>query len=99
MSKTPPPSALADKFMLRLPDGLRERIAEVAKENGRSMNSEIVAVLEALYPAKDTVQEVLEMSRRLVGEIDAQGDVPPKITELRDALARVVETLEEPVRK
>jgi len=32
----------ADKLMLRLPDGMRERIAERAKENGRSMNSEIV---------------------------------------------------------
>lgn len=36
----------SDKFVLRLPDGMRERIAEEAKKNSRSMNSEIVARLE-----------------------------------------------------
>lgn len=46
MPKTPPPSAIADKFMLRLPDGLRDQIAELAKANGRSMNAEIVARLK-----------------------------------------------------
>lgn len=35
-----------DKFMLRFPDGMRDAIAERAKANGRSMNSEIIQVLE-----------------------------------------------------
>lgn len=35
-----------DKFMLRFPDGMRDAIAERAKRNGRSMNSEIVQILE-----------------------------------------------------
>lgn len=35
-----------DKFNLRFPDGLRDAIAERAKRNGRSMNSEIVQILE-----------------------------------------------------
>ncbi|MBV4365932.1 Arc family DNA-binding protein [Erwinia phyllosphaerae] len=35
-----------DKFMLRLPEGMREAIAERAKFNGRSMNSEIVQILQ-----------------------------------------------------
>lgn len=39
-----------DKFMLRFPDGMRDAIAERAKANGRSMNSEIVQILE------DTIQ-------------------------------------------
>lgn len=50
MTRQPPPSALADKFMLRLPDGMRERIASKAKANNRSMNAEIVATLEMMYP-------------------------------------------------
>lgn len=33
---------LADKFVLRLPDGMRAQIAARAKENNRSMNAEIV---------------------------------------------------------
>jgi hypothetical protein len=41
-----PPSRTQDQFVLRLPDGLRDRIADVAKSNNRSMNSEIVAILE-----------------------------------------------------
>lgn len=39
-------SRTADKFVLRLPDGMREAIAAVAQNNHRSMNSEIIARLE-----------------------------------------------------
>lgn len=35
-----------DKFMVRLPPGFRDQIKELAKENGRSMNSEIVQRLK-----------------------------------------------------
>lgn len=40
-------SRTADKFVVRLPDGMRDRIAEVAREQHRSMNSEIIARLES----------------------------------------------------
>lgn len=39
-------SRTADKFVVRLPDGMREKIAEVARLTHRSMNSEIIARLE-----------------------------------------------------
>ena len=39
-------SRTADKFVVRLPDGLRERIADVARNHHRSMNSEIISRLE-----------------------------------------------------
>lgn len=42
---------LTDKFMLRFPDGLRDRVKAAAAENNRSMNSEIIATLEDKYPA------------------------------------------------
>nr|WP_313360448.1 Arc family DNA-binding protein [Mixta calida] len=35
-----------DKFMLRMPEGMRDAITERAKRNGRSMNSEIISILE-----------------------------------------------------
>ncbi|MDY7841587.1 Arc family DNA-binding protein [Aeromonas caviae] len=35
-----------DKFMVLLPPGFRERVKELAKENGRSMNAEIVQRLK-----------------------------------------------------
>jgi hypothetical protein len=36
------PSRYADQFVVRMPNGLRDRIALSAKQNLRSMNAEIV---------------------------------------------------------
>lgn len=41
------PSRTAEKFMVRFPDGLRERLAASARANRRSMNAELVVHLEA----------------------------------------------------
>lgn len=46
MNRSAYSSRTADKFVVRLPDGMRERIAEVARDHHRSMNSEIIARLE-----------------------------------------------------
>lgn len=35
-----------DRFNVRLPAGMRDAIADRAKRNGRSMNSEIVQILQ-----------------------------------------------------
>jgi predicted DNA-binding protein len=37
----------ADQFVIRFPPGVRERVAQRAAENGRSMNTEIIAAIEA----------------------------------------------------
>ncbi|MDX0581962.1 Arc family DNA-binding protein [Sinorhizobium medicae] len=44
-----------DKYVLRLPDGLRDRIKAYAERNGRSMNAEIIRVLEREYPPAWTI--------------------------------------------
>lgn len=41
----PVPSRGSDQFLLRLPDGMRARIAASAKANFRSMNSEVIMIL------------------------------------------------------
>jgi muconolactone delta-isomerase len=41
------PSEKADRFMVRLPDGMRDRLKEAAKANNRTMNAEVVARLGA----------------------------------------------------
>lgn len=47
MSRDLPPSRTAPQFVVRMPDeAFRDRLAEAAKGNGRSMNAEIVALLE-----------------------------------------------------
>ncbi|MCG7508531.1 Arc family DNA-binding protein [Mesorhizobium retamae] len=44
------PGRGSDQFPLRLPDGLRDRIKTAAENSGRSMNAEIVRVLEEKFP-------------------------------------------------
>lgn len=41
------PSDKQDKFMLRFPAGMRDRIRQEAEGNGRSMNAEIIARLDS----------------------------------------------------
>lgn len=45
-------SRTQDKFMFRLPDGMRERIKAAAKANRRSMNAELIFQLERIFPAQ-----------------------------------------------
>ena len=42
-SRTP---AIIEKFVIRLPNGLRNKIKHLSEQNRRSMNSEIIMVLE-----------------------------------------------------
>ncbi len=46
MSDLATASRNGDQVLTRFPDGLRERLKQRASENGRSMNSEIVAAVE-----------------------------------------------------
>lgn len=45
------PSDAQDKFMLRLPTGMREKLRAAATHNRRSMNAEIVFLLERGFEA------------------------------------------------
>ncbi len=46
------PSQEMDRFNVRLPTGMRDAIAERAKANGRSMNSEIIQIIEDAIAAE-----------------------------------------------
>jgi hypothetical protein len=52
------PSDNQDKFIIRMPNGLRDRIKKRADANNRSMNAEIVQVLEKQYPEPTDVMYV-----------------------------------------
>lgn len=54
-------SRTADKFVVRLPDGMRERIADVARNHHRSMNSEIIARLEQSMLQESALSDDLSM--------------------------------------
>ncbi|MCE0874085.1 Arc family DNA-binding protein [Pseudomonas monteilii] len=56
-------SRTADKFVVRLPDGLRADIAMLAEDNDRSMNSEIVNRLKRSI----TQDQLNEEQTKLIG--------------------------------
>ncbi|GAA6196698.1 hypothetical protein NBRC116598_21420 [Pseudophaeobacter arcticus] len=60
---------LNDKFMLRLPDGMRDRIKAAAADNNRSMNAEIVSTLEEKYPKPLPNAEIVELIDRALAVI------------------------------
>jgi hypothetical protein len=43
------PSQTQDKFIVRLPDGMRDQISAAAKANNRTMTAEIVSRLERTF--------------------------------------------------
>ncbi|XHT96203.1 Arc family DNA-binding protein [Escherichia coli] len=57
-------SNFIERFTVRMPDGMRSAIAERAKRNGRSMNSEIVQILEdALSSDVSSVDKSLDLKQ------------------------------------
>lgn len=70
------PSQLQDKFNLRFPDGMREAIAERARRNRRSMNTEIIMILEAALRAdkKNAYTEYTGEVRVLDPRVTVQAD-------------------------
>lgn len=53
MNEKLPPSRTAPQFVIRFPDKeMRDHIRDAAEKNGRSMNAEIIARLEASFQAK-----------------------------------------------
>lgn len=52
MERKPFPSETQERFIVRFPDGMRDRIAEAAKANNRSMNAEITSRLEKSFGAE-----------------------------------------------
>lgn len=73
MSKAP--SRTQDQFIVRLPEGMRDRIKTAADKNGRSMNAEIVHVLEHAFPEPSDVMYLhLDQIRRAIDEYEREKD-------------------------
>lgn len=67
------PSRGSDQFMLRLPQGMRDRLKDAADENGRSMNSEIVSRLERTF----AIDQANQRARERVARGEPPEEVPP----------------------
>lgn len=65
-----------DKFNLRMPPGMRERVKKAKDKNGRSMNSELIARLETSFdfePAEllSMIEQLKMTVERLTKSVDA----------------------------
>jgi predicted HicB family RNase H-like nuclease len=67
----------SDKFILRLPEGVRQQLAAVADRQGRSMNAVVVTALTAYLvaqktPVQDQLQELVQEMRELRELIESE---------------------------
>ncbi|RWM28503.1 Arc family DNA-binding protein [Mesorhizobium sp.] len=84
------PGRGADQFPLRLPPGLRDRIKAYAERHGRSMNTEIVRVLEREFPEPWTVEERVSSLLGLIATLKNAGS-DSRIDTLSQALEETVQ--------
>lgn len=93
------PSNYLDHLNLRLPDGLRDRIRRAARRNGRSMNAEVVNLLETTYPDMPfDAQAAIELIDYIEDAKD-DADAAARIAKVKAKLAEAypgVEIREEP---
>lgn len=84
---------LIERFTVRMPDGMREAVAERARENGRSMNSEIIDMINnALYMpsiGEDAVDYMLELAKS--DEVDDLDDESRE--QIQGFLLQIIEKL------
>lgn len=66
-----------DQYMVRFPEGLRDRLAKTAAANGRSMNTEIIAALQNHLERGDRLAEVenqiAELKRQYIDLVGSLG--------------------------
>lgn len=65
----------SDKFMLRLPPGMRDAIAQEAEENGRSMNAEIIDRLAFSFQEILSQEGMIAVSKRFAAAAEALEDL------------------------
>ena len=89
------PSEQQDRFIVRFPDGMRDRISALAKANGRSMNAEVISLIEAslsqggkpLLVVKENTAEA-----DIIWEIrDSMQSLKAEVAELRASLTKAIE--------
>ena len=63
----------SDKYIVRFPEGMRDKIAEAAKANNRSMNAEIIARLEtSIAISEKGPTEVMKEMMAKLDEVHAE---------------------------
>ena len=84
------PSRLLDKIIIRVPDGMRERIKRAAEANGRSVNAELLALLDKTYPAVSLIETLAKEMAEVVNSLpvenrdEAWAEVFDRLEKVRD---------------
>lgn len=89
-----PNRKLQDQFMLRLPNGMRDRVRTLAEKNNRSMNSEIIAALEAWVGGQASTSNERSLLKSRLDDLAARREsAEAQMTEIRRAMHEVIERL------
>ncbi|MCV9909935.1 Arc family DNA-binding protein [Brucella sp. HL-2] len=80
------PSRKLDQYIVRMPDGMRDRIKAAADKNNRSMNAEIVATLEEKYPPQGLDIDLLAQFLESLAGISAPDGDSSYLEMINDAL-------------
>ncbi|CDZ82986.1 Arc-like DNA binding domain protein [Citrobacter koseri] len=95
-----------ERFTVRMPDGMREAVAERAKENGRSMNSEIVDMIaKSLNSSALTDEELVYMLEMATEDNisslseDDRSHVEPLLMQIAEKLTARIENETSSLRK
>jgi len=76
----------SDQVKLRLPDGMRGELKDAAKVNGRSLNAEIIARLEAYTDSPSNSDRLDEIRETLIKHDE-------KLDKLTDMLGRLCDVI------
>jgi len=81
-----------DKFMLRLPPGMRDRIRAAADLAGISMNEAVVMCLEEYFPAPATFEERIDHLADMVAALKHgnEADLAERIDEIAASLDKTL---------
>lgn len=71
-------SRTADKFVVRLPDGMRKAIEELAADNHSSMNTEIIRAIESHLEGQARQNLLLDALQAQVGASKPQARERPQ---------------------
>ena len=85
-SPSPSPAQGLDKFVVRLPDGMREKVGALARANKRTMNAEIVSRLEASFVEAKPPFMVIETN---TAAADILMELPGSIQSVRNEIAEL----------
>jgi predicted DNA-binding protein len=81
---TAPAGRGADQFMVRFPAGVRERLAEMASNNGRSMNAEVIAAVEQALRGPDRLSAMEDFIEKYREQIKVIEDLEHSIKSLEE---------------